>query len=145
MVPFRKMKHSVFKSSDITTGGIQHTCPKPNNDILLVMNTLLREKILTPQPGRCSVGPGGAKVGVRETVDMFDIGSEKVMYGGVVEAILVSRQREPAAPYVPDVDQDRWIEVLEQAVDEWNTEVAVQRDDGSQTDVHGYDNDECGN
>ena len=145
VVPFRKMKHSVFKSSDMTTGGIQHTCPKPNNDILLVMNTLLREKILTPKPGRCSVGPGGAKVGVRETVDMFDIGSEKVMYGGAVEAILVSRQRKPAAPYVPDVDQDRWIEVLERAVDEWNTEVAVQRDNGSQMEVHGNDNDECGN
>jgi hypothetical protein len=101
------------------------------------MNTLLREKILTPQPGRCSVGPSGAKVGVRETVDMFDIGSEKVMYGGVVEAILASRQRRPVAPYVPDVDQDRWIEELELAVNEWNTEVAVQRDDGLETDVDG--------
>jgi len=108
------------------------------------MNTLLREKILTPQPGRCSVGPGGAKVGVRETVDMFDIGSEKVMYGGVVEAILASRQRKPAAPFVPDVDQDRWIEELKRAVNKWNTEVAVQSDDSLEKDVDGNDNDECG-
>jgi len=28
---------------------------------------------------------------VRETVDIFDIGNEKVIYGGVVEAILASR------------------------------------------------------
>jgi hypothetical protein len=109
VVPYRKMKRSILNSSGITTGGIRHSSPKANTDILLVMDTLLREKILTPQPGRCSVGPNGAKVGVRETVDMFDIGSEKVMYGAV-EAILASRQRRPVAPQVPDKDLDGWIE-----------------------------------
>ena len=144
VVPFRKMKYSVFKSADITTGGIHHTCPKLSNDILLVMNTLLQEKTLTPQPGRCSVSPDGAKVEVRETVDMFDIGSEKVMYGGVEGAILASRQRRPVAPYGPDMDQDRWSEELERAVNEWNTEVAVQRNDSLEKDVDGNGNDECG-
>jgi hypothetical protein len=56
-----------------------------------MMDTLLREKVLTPQPGRCSLGPGSVKVAMRETVDMFDVGSEKVLYGGVVEAILTSK------------------------------------------------------
>jgi hypothetical protein len=46
---------------------------------------------------------------VRETVDMFDVGSEKVGYGGVVEAILSSRQRRLVAPYVPDIDLDEWV------------------------------------
>jgi hypothetical protein len=68
VVPYRKIKGSMLKSSGITTGRIGHASPKANRDILLVMDTLLRGKILTPQPGRCSVGPNGAKVGVRETV-----------------------------------------------------------------------------
>jgi len=33
---------------------------------------------------------------------------------------------------------------LERAVNEWNTEVAVQRDDSLEKDVDGNDNDECG-
>ena len=37
-------------------------------------------------------------------MDIFDIGNEKVIYGGVVEAILASRQRSPIAPYVHDMD-----------------------------------------
>jgi len=131
VVPYRKMKRSTFKSSGITTGGIRHSSLKANSDILLVMNTLLREKILTPQPGRCSVGPDGAKVGVRETVDMFDVGSEKAIYGGVVEIILASRQKKPVAPYVPDEDIDGWMKELERAVNECNIEVTGQRDNHS--------------
>jgi len=131
MIPYGKMKHSMLKSSGITTGGIRHLSPKANSDILLVMDILLREKILTPQPGRCSVGPDGARVGVRETVDMFDVGSKKVMCGGVVETILASRQKKPVAPYVPDEDIDGWMKELERAVNEWNIEVTGQSDDHS--------------
>jgi hypothetical protein len=129
VVPYRTMKRSVLKSSGISTGGIRHTSPKANSDILLVMDTLLREAVLTPQPGRCSIGPRGAMVDVREALDMFDIGSEKVMYGGVVDAILTSRHRRPVVPYVAERDMDGWIEELERAVKEWNSEMAILRDD----------------
>jgi len=145
VVPYRKMKRSVLKSSGITTGGTRHASLMANNDILLVMDTLLQEKVLTPQPGRCSLGPGGAKVAVMETLDMFDVGSEKVLYGGVVEAILSSRQRRPVAPYVPNIDLDEWVEELQRAVGEWNSEVAAQSDDHSLgMDVDGSGNNEFG-
>ena len=49
-----------------------------------------------------------------------------------------------SAPNVPDVDLDGWMEELERAVNEWNTEVAVQRDDSWVKDVDGSGNDECG-
>ena len=49
-----------------------------------------------------------------------------------------------SAPNVPDVDLVGWMEELERAVNEWNTEVAVQRDDSWGKDVDGNGNDECG-
>jgi len=38
---------------------------------------------------------------VSARLDKFDVGSEKVMYAGVVAVILASRQRWRVAPYVP--------------------------------------------
>jgi hypothetical protein len=65
---------------------------------------------------------------------MFDVGSEKVMYGAA-EAILASRQRRPVAPHVPDEDLDGWLEELERAINEWNIEVTTQKDDSLEMDV----------
>jgi hypothetical protein len=131
VVPYRKMKHSVFGWSGISTGGNRHSSPKAMNDILLVMDALLREKVLAPEAGRRSVGPDGGKVGVQETVDMFDIGSEKVMHGGVVEALLTSRRRRSVAPYVPELDHSEWAAEMEEAVKDWNLEVEALQDVGS--------------
>jgi len=133
IVPYRKMKRSVLRSSGVSTGGTRHSSPKTKNDILVVMDMLLREKVLMPQAGRCAVGPSGAKVAVQETLDMFDAGSEKIMYGGVVESLLASRRRSPAAPYVPDLDLDEWAIELEQVVKQWNSEVEALYDSDSRT------------
>jgi len=64
---------------------------------------------------------------------MFDAGIEKIMYGGVVESLLASQRRSPAAPYVPDLDLDEWAIELEQAVKQWNSEVEALYDSDSRT------------
>ena len=101
--------------------------------MLVVMDMLLHEKVLMPQAGRCADGPSGAKVAVRETLDMFDAGSENIMYGGIVESLLASQLRSPAAPYVPDLHFDEWAIELEQAVNQWNLEVEALYDSDSRT------------
>jgi hypothetical protein len=128
VVPYRKMKHSVFGWSGISTGGNRHSSPKAVNDSLLVMDALLREKVLASQAGRRSVGADGGKVGVQETVDMFDIGSESVMHGGIVEALLTSPWGRSVAPYVPELDHSEWAAEMEEAVKDWNLEVEALQD-----------------
>ena len=51
IVPYRKLKCSVLRSSGVSTGGTHHSSPKAKNDILVVMDMLLHEKVLMPQAG----------------------------------------------------------------------------------------------
>jgi hypothetical protein len=74
---------------------------------------------------------------------MYNVGSEKVMYGAV-EVILASRQRRPVAPQVPDEDLDGWMEQFETAINEWKIEVTARRDDSLGMDVHSNDDEEFG-
>ena len=85
IVPFRKMRDSMLKSSGTSTGGKKHARPDNRGDILRVMDLLLKEDFLLPWKGRYAVGPSGAIVSVREAVDMFDKGSHVVLYGKVLD------------------------------------------------------------
>lgn len=104
-------------------GGSRHSSPNAMRDILLVMDVLLRENILSPQPGWYSVGPSGAHVMVQETVDMFDIGSNKVKFGGVVEALLARWRNTVQVPWVPDMTAEGWAAEFESVVAMWNKSV----------------------
>jgi hypothetical protein len=120
IIPFRKVKNSVLASSDTSIGGVKHARVDPRNDILTIMELVLREGVLSPQAGRCTVGATGAKVPVTPTVDMFDVGSDKVLYGGDVEAILKQRQDKPPVPPVPDLSAEAWVGEMESLITAWN-------------------------
>jgi hypothetical protein len=100
-------------------------------EILLVMDALQREKVLAPQARRRSVCPDSGKVDVQETVDMVDIGCEKVIHGGVVEALLTLRRRRTVAPYISELDHSEWAAEMEEAVKKWTLEVEAFQDIGS--------------
>jgi hypothetical protein len=136
IIPFRKMKDSILKSSGTTTGGKRHSRPDSRADILRIMDMMLKEDVLRLQKGRWAVGPAGAKVAVRESLDMFDQGSATVLFGGVVEAIVESRRcSQLAVPEVPELNADEWVEELDDCILAWNEAAeALRQDDGERQD-----------
>jgi hypothetical protein len=120
IIPFRKVKNSVLASSDTSIEGVKHAQVDARNDILTIMELVLREGVLSPQAGRCTVSATGAKVPVTPTVDRFDVGSDKVLYGGNVETILKQRQDEPPVPPVSDLTAEAWVEEMESLIIAWN-------------------------
>ena len=123
IIPFRKMRESVLKLSGISTGGKKHTRPDNKDDILRVMELLLKEDVLIPQKGRCAVGPSGAKVPIREVTDMFDKGSDVVLYGKVLDEVVGRRKGLGSAPILPELSAAQWVEELEESIEQWNNRV----------------------
>jgi IS1 family transposase len=133
IIPFRRMRESVLKSSGVTTGGKKHTRPDNKGDILRVMEILLKEDVLSPQKGRVAVGPSGARLPIREAVDMFDKGSDVLLHGGVVKALVEGRRCQPIAPDMPELSAAEWADELDEAIEMWNastrelTQMGIER------------------
>jgi len=120
IMPFRRMRDSVLKSSGVTTGGKKHTRPDNKADILRVMEMLFKEDILCPHKGRVAFGPSGARLPIRETVDMFDKGSDILLHGGVVESVVEGRRNQPIAADMPELSAAEWVDELDTAIEIWN-------------------------
>jgi hypothetical protein len=120
IMPLRRMRDSVLKSSGVTTGSKKHTRPDNKADILGVMEMLLKEDILCPQKGRVAVGPSGVRLPIREAVDMFDKGSDILLHGGVVESLVEGRRQQPIAPDMPELSAAEWVDELDTAIELWN-------------------------
>jgi hypothetical protein len=99
IVPFRMIRDSVLSSAGVTAYGSRHSRPDASDDINKVIEILVREEALVQRKGRYMVGPAGSKVEVYEAVDMFDEGSKKIMFRGVVENFIRKKKsRGHAAP-----------------------------------------------
>jgi hypothetical protein len=132
IVPFRMIRDSVLSSAGVTEYGSRHSRPDPSDDIAKVIEILVREEALVQRKGRYMVGPTGSKVEVYEAVDMFDEGSKKIMFGGVLEKMVKRRAEEDenrrAVPEIPNMDQDEWTAWLQNHVNEWNDVPARMED-----------------
>jgi hypothetical protein len=133
IVPFRMIKDSLLSSAGVTVYGSRHSRPDPSDDIDKVIEILIREEALVQRKGRYMVGPAGSKVEVYEAVDMFDEGSKKIMFGGVLENVVKRRAEEEddrrAVPEIPNLDQEQWTAWLQNHVNEWNLPTAGMDDD----------------
>ncbi|KAI5796530.1 hypothetical protein EDC01DRAFT_629332 [Geopyxis carbonaria] len=75
--------------------GSSHSSPDDRNDIERVVGVLLENQILRRKPGRIwsSGESNSTKVALQESVDALDIGSDNILNGTSLAAIIEERQR----------------------------------------------------